>query len=183
MKSGAALLGGGLLVTVVAVRAGANGGGKETGMLVVLGMIAAVLGVCALSPVMVDRVAGLVGSAGGALRIAARSLTRHRPRAAAVLASLLLVGMTASGASAFVEHNLDKSDRGAALAEQRNDVVLVQSVRTSFSGSDPLPVESPTPVPQAVRSQAEDILGSIQWSPATVAFDRDVSNPQMGLVS
>jgi putative ABC transport system permease protein len=183
VKSGAVLFGGGLLVTVVAVRSGANGGGEESGILVVLGMIAAVLGVCALSPVMVDRVAGLVGSAGGALRIAARSLTRHRPRAAAVMASLLLVGMTASGASAFVEHNLDKSDGGPSLTEQRNDVVLLQSVQLSFTGSDPVPIDTPTPVPNAVRSQAADILGSIEWTSASLAFDRDEWSSEMGMVS
>ncbi|MEQ1702129.1 MAG: hypothetical protein ABMA25_18615, partial [Ilumatobacteraceae bacterium] len=183
VKSGAALLGGGLLITVVAVRAGSTGGGKDTALMVLLGMLAAVLGVCALSPMMVDRVAAPVGAAGGALRIAARSLTRHRPRASAVLASLLLVGMTASGASAFVEHNLDKSDGGPALAEQRNDVVLLQSVQTSFSGFDPVPIDSPTQVPRALQSQAADILGSIEWTSANVAFDRDDWSAEMGMVS
>lgn len=183
VKSGAALLGGGLLITVVAVRAGSTGGGNDTALMVLLGMLAAVLGVCALSPVMVDRVVGLVSGAGGSLRIAARSLTRHRPRAAAVLASLLLVGMTASGGSAFVEHNLDKSDGGAALAEQRNDVISVWSVQTSFGGADPMPIDTPTLVSQEVQSQAEDILGSIEWTSANVAFDRDEWSSEMGMVS
>lgn len=187
VRSGAALFAGGLLIALIATRSGVNGGGSEAGMLAALGMICSVLGVCMLSPALVDRFAGLAARAGGSLRLAARGVARHRPRAAAVLASLLLLGMGATGVAAMVEHNIAKevAEPLGPLAEQRNDVVWARALSTRPYDASGLAVDEPVPLTDESgrRAAAEEILGRVEWTPAAVAYDPDQYDPTMGLVS
>ena len=171
-RAGAALFVGGVLVTLIATRSGANGGGREAGMLVAVGMIAAVLGVCALAPWIIDHLGALVSRRGGSVRLAARSMTRHRPRAAAVLASLLVVGMAATGVAAAAENQVQKEEAERATTMfTRKDLVWVQS--SSFG-----PVDngtwSSTPLtladPRELRAEAEGAIGPASWTSASLAY-------------
>lgn len=181
-RAGAALFVGGLLVTMIATRSGADGGGKEAGMLVALGMIAAVLGVCALAPRIVDRFGALASRRGGSVRLAARSMTRHRPRAAAVLASLLVVGMAATGIAAGVEHRVQQEQgERAATPFTRADLFWVQSTQQTYADDGSwsvLPMvlgDLPT-----LRSDAEKAIGPATWTSAALAYQPERTDPAEG---
>ncbi len=171
-RAGVALFAGGLLVTFVATRSGADGGGEEAGMLVALGMIAAVLGVCALAPRIVDRFGSLASRRGGSIRLAARSITRHRPRAAAVLASLLVVGMVAAGVAAAAEYRMQENEAEAAAdLFTRSDLVWAQSsgLAQEQDGSlstTPLALENVG----ALQADAESAIGPSTWTSAPLAY-------------
>ena len=176
VRRGAALFGGGVVVVVIATRAGTNGGGAESGMLVALGLIAAVLGVCALSPLIVDRLATLAAGGGASLRLAARGVARHRPRAAAVFASLLIVGMATTGVAALVEHNLRPEAEPADPA--RGDMVLVEAIQQDFKAGQERLV-SPVTVPDLAVWQGridDAIAGEITWASTAVAYDAATTN-------
>lgn len=178
-RTGAAMFVGGILVTMIATRSGADGGGKEAGMLVALGMIAAVLGVCALAPRIVDRFGALASRRGGSMRLAARTMTRHRPRAAAVLASLLVVGMAATGVAALVEHQVQKDEQEAAAALfTRGDLVWVQSSGQTLldDGSWSTAPLTLANVPN-LRSDAEKAIGPTTWTSAELAYQPTRTDP------
>ena len=171
-RVGLALFLGGLLVTLMATRAGADGGGSGAGMLVAVGMIAVVLGVCASAPRIVDHLGGVAARRGGSVRLAARSTTRHRPRAAALLASLLVVGMAATGVAALLEDRLqqDEADR-AAGPFIRSDMVWVNStvVTIADAGVITLTPASLSDLP-ALHTRAEQAMGSTSWTSASLAY-------------
>lgn len=182
VRQGAALLVGGVLVAVAAIRAGTNGGGTESGLLVAAGMIAAVLGVCALSPLLIDRLAGFAARGGAALRLAARGVGRHRPRAAAVFASLLIVGMATTGAGAIAEHKIRQDEAEDDWSNFRGDVVKIDSSRTVFADNQSGMTSVPTAVDdfQALSTRMDDVIaGSLQWLPAAVAYDSTATDPEV----
>ena len=182
-RVGIALFLGGLLVTLIATRAGADGGGSGAGMLVALGMIATVLGVCALAPRIVDHLGGLAARRGGSVRLAARSATRHRPRAAALLASLLVVGMAVTGVAAMAEEQLQQDE--AIRAEtpfSRTDLVWVTSYVISSledeyaSGYVRVEPSTLADLP-TLRSRAEQAIGPASWTSASLAYQPAIADP------
>jgi len=177
-RAGAGLFIGGLLVTLIAIRYGADGGGTEAGMLVALGMIAAVLGVCALAPRIIDRFGALASRRGGSIRLAARSMTRHRPRSAAVLASLLVVGMVAAGVAAAAEYRIQENEAEAAGdLPSRSDLVWVESRSEGFADDMPWSSAPLTLVDVAsMRIEAERVIGPATWTSAALAH-QPLSDP------
>lgn len=181
-RGGAALFVGGVLVTAIATRAGADGGGGGAGMLVALGMIAAVLGVCGLAPRIVDRFGALMSRRGGSVRLAARSMTRHRPRSAAVLASLLVVGMAATGVSALVEHQVqkDEAERAATLFTRKN-LVWVQSSSYELRDDGSWSSAATTLVDVAsLRADAEKVIGPASWTAGSLTYQPNKLDPTEG---
>lgn len=172
---------GGLLVCLMAVRAGVDGGGAAAGMLVVVGVLASVFGICALSPVLIDRMSRLVVRAPGALRLAARSIGRHRARSAAMLASLLLVGIAASGFAAVAEARIEENAKEAAgrPSSYRHDLIWVQRTAYTADGSTVAPLSLDGGV--AERAEAEQIFaGDIRWISAAVAYTAADTDAQSG---
>ena len=186
-RVGAALFAGGLAVALIATRSGAEGGGREAGMLVALGVLAAVLGTCALAPVIVDHFGALASRRGGSMRLAARSVTRHRPRAAAVLASLLVVGMASAGGAAVAEQRIQENDAESAYNwSPRSDLVWAQSFSPSVLGDLVVP---PQPLfdPAVQQADAESAIGPVVWTPAAMAYQPVAVDPlvagQLALVA
>lgn len=181
VRLGSMALIGGLLVCLMAVRAGVDGGGAAAGMLVVVGVLASVLGICALSPVLIDRMSSLVVRAPGALRLAARSIGRHRARSAAMLASLLMVGIAASGVAAVAEARIEENAKEAAVdgPSNRNDVIWVQRSEYTLDGTTVVPFSLDEAA--AERAAAARIFaGDIRWISAAVVLIAGDPNAQSG---
>ncbi len=164
---GALLVVGGLIVTVLAMR-------LEDGLALVLlpalGMIAVLIGVCALSALLIEKLTDLAARGGGAMRLSARSVGRSGPRAASVFASLLLVGMAVTGVSALTEYGAkggfweDRADRG--------DLFWVTSTRGTVDPSSGAWIFTPSTLPSsaATRQQAQDVVGKVVWTSVAAAY-------------
>jgi hypothetical protein len=130
--------------------------------IVALVSVGAVLGgVCALSPVVVDRWARVAASSHGATRVALRSLVRHRARSAAVVAAIAAVGAVgvagASGADRWVERGGNES------APVRLDVITMSNFN-EVNGDQGSGVGSePAPIPASWRAGVESVVGPVAW--------------------
>ena len=102
----------------------------------------------------------------------------HRPRAAAVLALLLVAGVAAAGVAAAVEHRIQGNEAAAAAVLTRSDLVWVQSssqllVTDSSWSTTPLAlIDVPT-----VHSDAEKAIGPATWTSAALAYQPNRTNP------
>lgn len=172
VRTGALMFGGGLLMTTVATTAGVNGGGTEAGMLIAVGLLVAVIGVCLLSPALVQVLAGWAAQSGGSRRIAARSVARHRSRAAAVFASLLMVGMATTGAAVVVEYQADRADAtDNEDSPLRLDLIRIRAWESHIDRSGEW-LQEPIAIPDLQAAQAtvdELVAGSITWTSAASA--------------
>lgn len=171
-RTGVLMFGGGLLMTALATAAGVKGGRVEAGMLIAAGLLVAVIGVCLVSPALVQTVAGRALRGGGSRRLAARSVARHRTRAAGVFASLLMVGMATTGAAVFVEYQADRADAAdGGDGTVRLDIIRIQAWENHFDGSGER-LQEPIEVPdlQAAQETVDELVaGPITWKAAATA--------------
>ncbi len=172
-RTGVLMFGSGLLMTALATAAGVKGGRVEAGMLIAAGLLVAVIGVCLVSPALVQTVAGRAVRGGGSRRLAARSVARHRTRAAAVFASLLMVGMATTGAAVFVEYQADRADAAATGdSTLRLDMIRIQAWENHIDSSGELLLQEPIAVPdlQAAQETVDELVaGPITWKAAATA--------------
>ena len=118
-------------------------------------------GVCALTPVVIERWGRLAGRFTGSTRLALRSLDRNRARSAAIVAAIVaVVAGGVAGASSVERWHPEAGvyDPGAT----RLDVVRITSgnIRgVSETGLAP----TTTPVPAAERAAVEAVVGPTQW--------------------
>ena len=167
-RRGGAMLVGGFVVAALAIK-------LDTGVtavwLAALGILSALFGVCFLSPVIVEKFTGLAARGGGALRLAARSISRSGSSVVSTFAALCLVGIVTTGVGAFVEHNA--SNNFWMKTSARGDVFWVESTRVTFDSALGSPDTTPSslaPV-QQIRRQAEALLGQVEWTDVAAAFN------------
>lgn len=172
---GTVLVVAGLTVTPLAMRSENQ---MTSVVLAALGIMAVLLGVCALSGLLVEKLTGLAAHSGGALRLSARSIARSGPRAAAVFAALLLVGMTVTGLGARAEQGAtgdywaDRSDRG--------DLFWVTASTTTLDSTFGITVTPSTLSSRAAtRSQARDIVGDVVWTSVAAAHRPNPVDPNL----
>jgi putative ABC transport system permease protein len=178
---GIALVTGGLavifLATVAARNANDTGGDFVVpGVAAALAGMAVIAGVCCLCPLLVDLIARAGAGRRGVPMLAARSLGRHRARAAALLAAIVAVGAVGAAAAAAGEQAI-KDDRAidADLVRWEPDVVLVRATTFDSSSGITAIVDSEAAAP-GMRDDIEAIVGPVRWASAsTVGTD-----PRMG---
>jgi putative ABC transport system permease protein len=164
VQVGAALVALGLLALWVAVRAARDAGGTDAMephiILAGAGGSSLLAGMCCVCPVLVDALARIGGRRAGAVRVATRSLGRHRARSAALLAAVAAIGSAAMATGATAEQGL--AERRANRWWAGSDVVEVGRTRTPAgqdAGAPPPPVE----VDPALTSSVESIVGPLHW--------------------
>jgi hypothetical protein len=103
---------GGLATIIVAIVSDREGTGN--GAVVLTGGIGAAAtlgGVCLLCPLIIEVVAGRLGRRPGSVRLASRSLARHRVRSASLLAAIIAVGAAATVIGSNTERSIDRARR------------------------------------------------------------------------
>lgn len=156
----------GLLVLGTAVTATRDAQGSGVTAATFLALLAAgtvVAGVCALTPIVVDRWGVLGARSKGSTRLALRSLVRHRARSAAMVAAIAAIGAAgvagASGVAAWSRFD------DSARFPTRLDVVRVSNVDVTV---DPVTGEGtmvPQPVPQEWLDDVEQVVPGMEWHP------------------
>ncbi|MCX6522112.1 MAG: hypothetical protein NTZ21_15745 [Actinobacteria bacterium] len=179
---GIALVTGGLVVIFLATVSASNStdtGGDFVvpGIAAALAGMAVIAGVCCLCPLLVDQIARAGAGRRGVHMLAARSLGRHRARAAALLAAIVAVGAVGTAAAAAGEQAI-RDDRAieADLVRWTPDVVLLRATTvdqtSGFAG-----LADPETVAPGLRDDVESIVGSVRWASAsTVGTDLRMSD-------
>lgn len=177
LSTGVALVAGGLLMifmATVSARGAHDGGGDFTfpAIVAALAGIAVLAGVCCLCPLLVDAIARAGARRRGVPMLAARSLGRHRARAAALLAAVVAVGAAGTAIAAAGEQTV-RNDRQIdnGLVRWGPDVIRIGSIgfddRTDTSTRADVDVAAP-----GVRADVEAIAGPVRWFAAsTVGTD------------
>lgn len=179
---GVAFLSGGLVViflaTVAARNANDTGGDFVVpGVAAALAGMAVITGVCCLCPLLVDLIARAGAGRRGVPMLAARSLGRHRARAAALLAAIVAVGAVGTTAAALGEQAIrDERAIEGDIVRWEPDVVLVRATTT-----DQIDFVSELADPDAaapeLRDAIETIVGPVRWASAsTVGTDLRMSD-------
>jgi putative ABC transport system permease protein len=144
-------------------------------MLAVIGSLGVIFGIVCASPLIVSMV-GKVGSrGGGVVRLASRSLDRSRARSAAVLTAIAVVGALAvAGATALGTAENDSS-QGAYVPDLKRVTlsfnVGYNEVVPDSSGVVDYPLNTPSSLPVALRSEIEKVLPDATWTPLTYVID------------
>ena len=179
---GIALVTGGLVVIFLATVSASNStdtGGDFVvpGIAAALAGMAVIAGVCCLCPLLVDQIARAGADRRGVPMLAARSLGRHRARAAALLAAIVAVGAVGTAAAAAGEQAI-KDDRAIddALVRWTPDVVLLRAT-TVDQTSGFARLDDPETVAPGLRDDVEAIVGPVRWASAsTVGTDLRMSD-------
>ncbi len=176
VKVGLVLLGAGLGLTAVA-SVGINGSATSNSddvwaLMIVLGVVGVVLGMCCATPLLIERI-GLLGKrASLSWRLALRSLARSRTRSSAVVAAIAVAvgGSVAAGAIVETAIRENASNWSATLP----DDTIVFDAHTYQDGTygpdelatvldmDALP---PAPLPDDIRRQVLDIVPGATFVP------------------
>lgn len=179
---GMAFVTGGLVViflaTVAARNANDTGGDFVVpGIAAALAGMAVITGVCCLCPLLVDLIARAGAGRRGVPMLAARSLGRHRARAAALLAAVVAVGAVGTAAAATGEQAI-KDDRAIDddIVRWTPDVVLLRATTVDRS-LGVAALADPETVAPALRDDVEAIVGPVRWASAsTVGTDLRTSD-------
>ncbi|MFZ4720085.1 MAG: FtsX-like permease family protein [Ilumatobacteraceae bacterium] len=163
---------GGLGVLGLSVSSVADGAGDAIAIMLAMVSAGAVLGgVCALSPVVVDHWRWIGGRRAGTVRLAVRSMVRHRARSAALVAAIAAVGAAGVAGASGIERwsQLDRLDR--AFGVTRLDVVTI-SPDVSFL-NDTGTIDDPGAAgTERRRAEVDAIVSGIEWSSASMVADR-----------
>ncbi len=166
------------LATVAARDANDTGGDFVVpGVAAALAGMAVITGVCCLCPLLVDLIARAGAGRRGVPMLAARSLGRHRARAAALLAAIVAVGAVGTAAAAAGEQAIE-DDRAIddALVRWEPDVVLVRA-STVDQARFVMERADPETVAPALRDDVEAVVGPVRWASAsTVGTDLRMSD-------
>lgn len=167
----------GLWVAVESASSVSGSGGQLAPMfLATVGGLAGLAGVCCVCPAVVDGIARLGTRGTGSVRLATRSLGRHRARSSALLAAV--VATTAAGVAigSFAEGELtnDALHRGQ---DRDARVIEVFSSESDTDGSD-----VGVPVAEDVRRSVERIVGPVRWVETRTALPASFRLDEVGLV-
>ena len=178
-RRGGVLLVGGLAVAALAMK---SGNGIAAVWLAALGILGALFGVCLLSAIVIEKFTDLAARGGGALRLAARSISRSGSSAVSIFAALCLLGIVTTGVGAFVEHNA--SNNFWMKTSARGDVFWVESTRVTFDSALGAP-NTPSSLAQVqeIRQQAEALLGQVAWTSVAAAYSPGRSDLVYGLTT
>jgi putative ABC transport system permease protein len=159
---------GGLAVLGLSVSSVADGAADAVAIMLALVSAGAVLGgVCALSPVVVDRWRWIGGRRAGTVRLAVRSMVRHRARSAALVAAIAAVGAAGVAGASGIER-WSQLDRGSGNAQPRLDVVTI-SPNAFFPDGAGVPDDSGVAGVEQRKAQVDEIVPGIEWSTAEMA--------------
>jgi putative ABC transport system permease protein len=164
---GVALLSAGSVGVWLAVAAVSHGSTADVpAMVLATGSgLATLAGVCCVCPVVIDLVAR-VGSRGrGSVRLAARSLGRHRARSAALLAAVVAITAAGVGAGAIADRELAAQQ---AYPGQFNGERTVEV--TSWLAVPATAVATARPVAADTRAAIERIVGPVRWVESRTAL-------------
>jgi hypothetical protein len=156
LRIAAAVGGLGLVVLGVAVAATHSGHYASLTLAAALLGGAAVLGsVCLLAPIVVDRWGALADRSGGAVRLAARSMVRHRARSASLVAAIVAIGALGVAGAAGIERGVRLDER--PVAAPRLDMISA-SVRSDAQPAKELEL-------------IESIVGTVHWTSLPTVAD------------
>ena len=161
---------GGLGALGLSVSSVANGGGDTLTIVIALFGAGTVLaGVCALSPVVVDRWAWIGGRGAGTVRLAIRSMVRHRARSAALVAAIAAVGAAGVAGASGIERwsQLDRANDIPAML----DVVTLGWDSFGANPGEGTDVPSSRAELDEMRTDVDQIVPGITWSAATWKFN------------
>ena len=179
---GVAFVTGGLVVIFLATVAARNAN-DTGGDFVVPGIAAAfagmavITGVCCLCPLLVDLIARAGAGRRGVPMLAARSLGRHRARAAALLAAVVAVGAVGTTAAALGEQAIrEEREIEGEIVRWASDVVLVRATTTDqvdFVSE----LADPDAAAPGLRDAIAAIVGPVRWASAsTIGTDLQMSD-------
>ena len=154
----------GLLVLGTAVAATRDASGSGVTAATFLALLAAgtvVAGVCALTPIVVDRWGVLGARSKGSTRLALRSLVRHRARSAAMVAAIAAIGAAGVAGASGVEAWSRFDDSVRFLT--RLDVIRVMNQHTMYDESTGIATSTPRPVPQEWLDDVEQVVPGVEW--------------------
>jgi predicted transcriptional regulator len=154
----------GLLVLSMAVAATRESTGSSTRAGTFLAMLAAatvVAGVCALTPIVVDRWGWLGTRSKGSTRLALRSLVRHRARSAAMVAAIAAIGAAGVAGASGVEAWSRFDDNGRFPT--RLDVIRVMNLSSTYDSATGVETRTPQPVPQEWLDDIEQVVPGVVW--------------------
>ncbi len=166
------------LATVAARDANDTGGDFVVpGIAAALAGMAVITGVCCLCPLLVDLIARAGAGRRGVPMLAARSLGRHRARAAALLAAIVAVGAVGTAAAAAGEQAVeDNRAIDDDIVRWAPDVVLLRATTVDQS-LGVAALSDPETVEPALRDDVESIVGPVRWASAsTVGTDLRMSD-------
>ncbi|MFM2076188.1 MAG: hypothetical protein RJA49_78 [Actinomycetota bacterium] len=151
----------GLVVLGMSVAAARGSTGEKATAAVALALASAgavLAGVCALSPMVVDRWGRVGTHLHGSGRLAVRSMVRHRARSAALVAAIAAVGAVGVAGASGIE-------RWSQLREitpipSRLDVLTIGNLSVPDGSSRP---DSDVSVRDAWRADVESVVGPVQW--------------------
>jgi hypothetical protein len=164
LRIGSIAMAGGLLVLSMAVAASRNTQGSGTTAATSLALLAAgvvVAGMCALTPIVVDRWGVLGARSKGSSRLALRSLVRHRARSAAMVAAIAAIGAAGVAAASGVEAWSRFDDYQAYPT--RLDVIRVSNLSSTYDPVTGVATSTPQPVPQAWLDDIDQVVPGVQW--------------------
>jgi len=177
VRLGAMLLGGGLValfLAVVSAREANNESGSLQGpaVIAIAAGFAVLAGTCCICPAFVRAIGAVASSAGGSVRLATRSLDRHRARAAAVIAAIAAIGaavvaMGAVGEQKQLDDQRITSAFGPATVEIRADTVRGDTL-------------APADVSPALRSEVEHVIGRSEWVQSYAVDGSALASAQSG---
>jgi putative ABC transport system permease protein len=161
---GAVLAGGGWVVVLLclAVATASDGDGPSDGgmqalaLLVMLGLAAVLVGTVLLAPMAVAALARLTRRLAGAGRLAVRELDRHRARAGAMVAAIIVVGAAAFAVGSGVEQELRNR-------EQWSSEYARQSIGLSTAYQGEQFPKDPDELAPGLRAEVEAVVGPVDW--------------------
>jgi putative ABC transport system permease protein len=139
-----------------------NDTGDGLGASVVLaagGGLAVLAGMCCVCPMVVDLIARLGSRRRGSVRLATRSLGRHRARSAALMAAVAAIGAAAMAAGATAEQDL--AERHLYSNQRGLDTLEISSQQGGADETQPYEVRQ---VEQSTLDQIEAIVGPAEWT-------------------
>jgi hypothetical protein len=159
----------GLVVLGMSVAAARGSSGEKATAAVALALASAgavLAGVCALSPVVVDRWGRVGTRLHGSGLLAVRSMVRHRARSAALVAAIAAVGAVGVAGASGIE-------RWSQLREitpipVRLDVLTIGNLSVPDGSGRPDPDAS---VRDAWRADVESVVGPVEWHELRYATD------------
>ena len=160
MTIGLLLLGAGLALVAIA-SVGINGSSQGNGddlwaLLIVLGAVCVVFGMCCATPLVVDRIGRLGGRMSLSWRLALRSLGRSRTRSSAVVAAIAVAVGGSVAAGAVVETAI-RENAGTSIPTLPDDAIAfdVAAYGYAYDETDIDPIIDLDPLPS--RSLSDDL--------------------------
>ena len=174
VPAGIAAVVGGLAVLGLSVSSATNGGSDSLKFVAaILGGFSVLGGVCALSPVIVDRWQWLGRRSTGTARLAIRSMVRHRARSAALVAAIAAVGAAGVAGASGVER-WSQLDRGVTLPPMLDTVSL--GTETFTIGADaltPAQIEGMNAEIEDQQRVVDSIVDGIRWGSVRWVYGQD----------